>query len=221
MCGISSGIRNGRLVIVNNDGESSNCAWILLNDSTDIRLGVGKNIYINDATYKRHVALVSRTGLEVNGTFTASGTKSRAVDTESYGTRLLYCDEMPSPTFSDWGSGTLGPDGLCYVAIDDIFSETARTDLDYVVLITKRGPGDIWVSDKRSTHFVVQGTAGLSFDWEVKARQIGYECERIEDIGQRDVREEVGMQAISEADAYEEDLDYVGSIEALYGMETA
>ena len=121
--------------------------------------------------------------LTVTGNITASGTKSRLVDTDAYGDRLLYCDETPSPTFTDFGSGTIGDDGLCYVEIDAIFAETARTDMAYQVFLQKCGPGDLWVSEKLPGWFVVEGTPGLAFDWQLKAHQAGFEHERLEDHG--------------------------------------
>lgn len=115
--------------------------------------------------------------LEVSNT----GYKTKVVDTDDYGRRLLYCYETPAPMFGDVGSGTIGDDGLCYVEIDDVFSETVRTDLAYQVFLQKLGPGDLWVAEKAPTHFVVEGTPGLAFDWELKARQLGWETERLDD----------------------------------------
>jgi len=116
----------------------------------------------------------------LQGGLTVTGTKSRVVDTDTYGDRLLYCYETSSPMFGDVGSGTIDETGVCVVSIDDILSETMRTDMAYQVFLQKCGEGDLWVSEKSSMYFVVRGTPGLDFDWEVKARQVGYEYERLE-----------------------------------------
>lgn len=121
--------------------------------------------------------------LTITGRMTAGGTKSRVVRTPDYGDRLLYAYETPTPYFGDIGSATIGEDGLCVVGIDPIFAETARTDMAYQVFLQKCGEGDLWVDEKAPTHFVVRGTAGLAFDWEVKCHQRDYETERIEDLG--------------------------------------
>lgn len=113
--------------------------------------------------------------------FTCIGTKSRLAGTEGYGDRLLYCYETASPMFGDIGSGALDGTGCCYVQIDPVFAETARTDIGYQVFLQACGRGEVWVDEKAPTHFVVRGTPGLAFDWEVKAKQAGYEQTRLED----------------------------------------
>lgn len=156
---------------------------------------------------------------KVNGNLTVTGTKNRAVSTSDYGERLLYCYETPSPMFGDLGSGTIGEDGLCYMEIDDVFGETARTDIAYQVFLQKCGAGDLWVAEKRPTHFVVEGTPGLRFDWELKARQTGYETERLEDDGmQRHNPSEVDDAIAALEHAHEAD-GYVDGIESLLMQE--
>lgn len=118
---------------------------------------------------------------KVYGAFSVSGTKSRIVDTDDYGTRRLYAYETPSPMFGDLGSASTDESGECYVMLDDVFAQTARTDLPYQVFIQKCGEGDLWVAEKKPTHFVVRGTPNLAFDWELKAKQRDYESERLED----------------------------------------
>ena len=118
--------------------------------------------------------------LWLNGDLSAVGSKSRIVDTDNYSKRLLYCYEMANPVFGDIGCGMLDDEGICYVEIDDIFAETARTDIEYQVFLQKEGQGDLWVAEKNSRYFLVEGTPNLNFSWEVKAKQIGYEQTRIE-----------------------------------------
>ena len=128
-------------------------------------------------------------GLEV------TGSKSRIVETEDYGIRALYCYEMPSPMFGDIGEAWLDENGEYYGYLDDIFSETVRTDIEYQVFLQKEGRGDIWVESKNSIFFVIKGTPGLKFSWEIKAKQIGFEFERLENKG-------ISMEQL-DLDAYE------------------
>lgn len=118
------------------------------------------------------------------------GTKSKVVETDNYSQRRLYCYETPSPMFADVGSGVIGEDGCCYVEIDDIFSETVNTSRAYQVFLQRCGEGELWVSEKSNSYFVVQGTPGLSFDWEMKARQSGFEHLRLEptDLDESQIR---------------------------------
>ena len=44
----------------------------------------------------------------------------------------------------------------------------------------KEGSGDIWVDKKTENYFIVRGSSNLKFAWEVKAKQKGYEYERLE-----------------------------------------
>ena len=128
-----------------------------------------------------------RNPVEINGNtyissnLVVSGKKNRCVDTENYGTKLQYCYEMSSPYFGDIGSGVLDETGECYVNIDDIFSETICLNFEYHVFLQKEGSGDIWVEEKQNMFFVVKGTPGLKFSWEIKAKQKDYETERLED----------------------------------------
>lgn len=108
-----------------------------------------------------------------------TGTKSRVVNTKDYGERLLYCYETPSPLFGDVGEGTISDDGKCYVQIDSIFSETVTLS-QYQIFLQKYGNGDCWVSEKTPAYFVVEGTPGLPFGWELKAKQSDFDQYRLE-----------------------------------------
>lgn len=107
------------------------------------------------------------------------GTKSRIASTKDYSDRLLYCYETPSPLFGDVGEGTIGDDGNCYVWIDSIFAETVTLD-QYQVFLQKYGDGDCFVKERKSSYFVVSGTPGMTFGWELKAKQSDFDQRRLE-----------------------------------------
>ena len=107
------------------------------------------------------------------------GTKNRIVKTKDYGERLLYSYEMPSPMFGDLGEGEIGEDGSCYVWLDPIFAETITTD-QYQVFLQKYGPGDLYISNRKAGFFVVAGTPGLRFGWELKAKQADFDQRRLD-----------------------------------------
>lgn len=113
------------------------------------------------------------------GSLQVSGTKSRRVTTDQYSDRLLYCYETPSPLFGDVGEGVIGEDGYCYVAIDAIFADTITTN-QYQVFLQKYGQGDCWIAERKGGYFVVQGTPGLAFGWEMKAKQRDYDQLRLD-----------------------------------------
>ena len=181
---------------------------------------------------------------ECRGTLYCSGTvtgtiKSRDVKTDNYGNVLLYCYETPSPMFGDIGSGITDADGICYVQIDDIFSETTNLKNGYQVFLQKCGNGDIWVSEKHPNYFVVQGTPELPFDWEVKAMQKDYENTRLDAtdlyMSQETAQNEskvVASYIERENDAIREELsrvtndyetvyDFIDTIEQMYAHDAA
>lgn len=107
--------------------------------------------------------------------------KSKAVYTENYGKRLLYCYEMPSPLFGDVGEGKTDGSGECIVCLDGVFMESICQGMEYQVFLQKEGQGDIWVAEKMPGHFTVKGDKHIKFAWEVKAKQVGFGYERLED----------------------------------------
>lgn len=131
-----------------------------------------------------HAAAYSYTNFEdviIKGSLVVEGGgKSKLVATENYAKRLLYCYEMPKPYFGDIGEAILDDAGICYIQIDDIFFETVNTSCNYQVFLQKQGQGDLWIKERTPTHFVVEGTPNLSFAWELKARQAGFEYERLD-----------------------------------------
>ena len=124
-------------------------------------------------------ALKSERGIFCSGDLYVSGTKSRLVQTNDYGDRLLYCYETASPMFGDVGEGVIGEDGYCYVFLDPILVETIST-YQYQVFLQKYCLDDIYVYSKSPDHFVVAGTSGTSFGWEIKAKQSDFTQYRLE-----------------------------------------
>ena len=116
--------------------------------------------------------------ISARGNFTCSGSKSRLVDTADYGQRLLYCYETPSPLFGDVGEGVIANDGMTYVFIDSILSETIAT-AQYQVFLQAYGSGTCFIKERRSAYFIVEGTPGLQFGWELKAKQSDFSQTRL------------------------------------------
>lgn len=208
------------------EGFSSN--YIESTGSLNINTDAGKYLYFRSGTSSSKAkaywtgSQFDMTGaVKVYGNLSAS-TKNRFVQTKDYGELLLYSYETPAPMFGDVGSGTIGEDGLCYVEIDDRFTETARTDYAYQVFLQKCGEGDLWVETKTPTHFVVKGTAGLPFDWEIKARQLDLAHLRFEDSILREQMEpelELGAAIGPAIDGYEQTTYQADQIEAIYDDE--
>lgn len=119
----------------------------------------------------------------IRGKLKVSGTKSRLVSTVDYDEQLFYCYEMPTPFFGDIGESVISEDGTCMIDIDDIFQESANVSIKYYVFLQREGEGDCWIADKEQNYFIVKGTPGLKFSFEIKARQAEYEHMRFTDPG--------------------------------------
>lgn len=148
-------------------------------DGINVSNGIG-SLSVFYVSRNHNKAYVSASEFDVYGDFAVSGTKNRIVNTNNYNKRLQYCYEMPTPHFGDIGTARIDDTGECYIAIDDIFSETVNTNTEYYVFLQKEGKGDLWIKEKTPTYFVVQGTENLKFSWELKAVQKDYEFERLE-----------------------------------------
>lgn len=145
------------------------------------RSGDPKEIY-NITIGKNNVTNLIRLygSTTINGDLRVTGEKNRIVNTEWYGKRLMYSYEMTSPIFGDIGTAETDENGECVISIDDIFYETINAGIEYQVFIQKEGQGDVWVSKKEETYFVVKGSPDLKFSWEIKAKQKDYEYKRTE-----------------------------------------
>ena len=114
---------------------------------------------------------------------TVKGTKNRAVDTENYGTRLLNAYETAECLFGDVGEANTGEKGKVRIDLDPIFLETVNTKLPYHVFLSKYGKGDVWVSERAETYFIVESeNPNLEFSFEIKAKQIDYTENRLEEF---------------------------------------
>lgn len=135
--------------------------------------------YIN-GTQRVRISEGGVANVTVDGTVVVTGSKSRKVKTENYSERLLYCYETPTPIFGDIGEAVLDEEGLCYVDLDDIFTETIAERVEYQVFLQKEGEGDCWIAGKDPRYFVIKGTPGLKVAWELKAKQKEYDTYRLE-----------------------------------------
>lgn len=133
--------------------------------------------------------------LSVDGNLDVLGEKNRIVQTRGYGNIRLAAYETAEPIFGDIGTGTVGEDGRCFIFHDCVLMETVNTECEYQVFLQKYGTGDVWVSERTPTFFVVSGTPGLEFGWEMKAKQKGYELVRLDERLERIKKEKTNYAA--------------------------
>lgn len=115
----------------------------------------------------------------VDGDLNVTGTKNRVTKAGQYGMRLMNAYETAVPYFGDIGTGEIASNGICFVEIDPIFSETVSLD-DYVVFLQAEGSGECYIGEKSRDRFAVFGTPGLRFAYEIKAKQKGFEHVRLD-----------------------------------------
>ena len=158
----------------------------LIYNIDDLNIKSSDNNYMFRVTHLSSYDLATVNGtldvygkLEVYGDLLVTGTKPRLVTTDQYSKRYLYCYETPTPMFGDIGEGTIGEDGLCYISLDAVFAQTVVTQ-QYHVFLQRYGEGECWVRERKGAYFIVQGTPGLSFGWEIKAKQRDYDQLRLE-----------------------------------------
>lgn len=115
------------------------------------------------------------------GSFVSIGSKNRAAETKDFGLVKQYCYETASPYFGDMGSGKIDETGKCFIFLDQKFMQTVETAHDYLIFLTAAGNGELFVKKEeiREDFFVVYGKPGLEFFWEIKAKQKGYESDRL------------------------------------------
>lgn len=175
---------------------------------------IGHNEVGVKARNDSYKAILNSLGLDTSGGIIAGGsmqvygTKNRIVETENYAERLQYCYETPTPMFGDVGEGAIDKTGKCYVWLDDVFAETIDTDVQYQIFLQAYGEGNVYVNERSPSYFVVCGTPGLAFGWEIKAVQKGYDTVRLESF-EKPVHEEtatdVTYQLLDDLEADNED----------------
>ena len=137
------------------------------------------HISIHDSSNNQTLIIYGDGSISTRGSLLVDGSKYRRVQTANYGKKLLNCYETSTPMFGDIGEGKVAEDGKCYVWLDSAFSETIKTE-SYQVFLQKYGQGECYVTERTKRYFTVEGEPGLKFGWELKARQAGFENNRLE-----------------------------------------
>lgn len=149
---------------------------------------IGHNEVGVKARNDSYKAILNSLGLDTSGGIIAGGSmqvygaKNRIIETENYAERLQYCYETPTPMFGDVGEGKIDETGKCMIYLDDMFAETIDTDVQYQVFLQAYGEGNVYVNERSPSYFVVCGTPGLAFGWEIKAVQKNYNMIRLENF---------------------------------------
>lgn len=156
---------------------------------------VGKHIFVGESGDTLWgYGFTANNDIYAYGAIGCLGKKTRIIHTDDGRNIEMYAYETASPTFGDMGTGKLDKDGQCYVYLDDDFLLTVERDMKYIVMLTAKGAGELYVesTNEKDGYFVVKGTPKLEFYWEVKTRQKGNRDTRIE---QSDITEKEDITA--------------------------
>lgn len=158
--------------IFNGNMRLANYSQIYMTNGVSIGNGTnseGNTIYIGGG------------GLYTEGSLNCGGTKHRVVKT-SYGNIGMNAFETMGAHFADFGSGTIGEDGKCYIWLDPVFLQTIDPHQQYQVFLTPTSKGGYTHITKEQDYFIVYGDVGLKFDWQIVAKQRGYQNDRAERV---------------------------------------
>lgn len=156
---------------------------------------VGKYIYVGESGGTLWgYGFTANNDIYAYGAIGCLGKRTRIIHTDDGRNIEMYAYETASPTFGDMGTGKLDENGQCYVYLDDDFLLTVERDMKYIVMLTAKGAGELYVesTNEKDGYFVVKGTPKLEFYWEVKTRQKGNRDTRIE---QSDITEKEDITA--------------------------
>ena len=156
---------------------------------------IGKHIFVGESGGTLWgYGFTANNDIYAYGAIGCLGKKTRIIHTDDGRNIEMYAYETASPTFGDMGMGKLDEDGQCYVYLDDDFLLTVERDMKYIVMLTAKGAGELYVesTNEKDGYFVVKGTPKLEFYWEVKTRQKGNRDTRIE---QSDITEKEDITA--------------------------
>lgn len=117
------------------------------------------------------------------GDFKVTGSKN-AIHVTRAGVRATPAYELAESYLGDIGEANTGETCEIKIPIEELFSDTVNTQEIYQVFLSGYSQGNVWVSQRKVDHFVVQSELpNCSFAWEIKAKRRGYENERLIDAG--------------------------------------
>ena len=138
-----------------------------------IRLGWSDNSWTGGIT-SWHVDCSPNGNTYIGGNLQVYGAKTRVVNTD-YGRATLQAYETTESLFGEVGQGEISEDGSIRIYISEVFKETITARLAYHVFLTSYSSAQVYCSERTEDYFIINGTPGTQFSFEIKAKQRGYE----------------------------------------------
>lgn len=127
--------------------------------------------------------------VQINKNLSVFGTKN-AVHVTRDGVRATPAYETAESYLGDIGRAVTGKGNQIWIEIEELFGDTVNTDIPYEVFIQAYDDAKFWVADFKSGAFLVCSDKPLArFAWEIKAKRLGYESDRLvkQDIRNKDI----------------------------------
>ena len=129
-------------------------------------------------------------GCLVTGNFGVTGNKNAVVPT-SNGMTAINAYETAEYYFGDIGKSKTDKNGQVLIQLDPLFLETVNTSIPYHVFVSPYGNANVWVEQMDQNSFLVKSNKPyIEFSWEVKAKRLGYEKNRLE-VTQKEIPKEL------------------------------
>lgn len=126
----------------------------------------------------------------INGDLTVGGSKNAVVPT-SKGMAAINAYETAEYYFGDIGKSKTDETRQAVIKLDPLFLETVNTEIPYHVFVSSNSDAHIWVEQMSKDSFVVKSSKpNAEFSWEIKAKRLGYEDNRLK-ITQKDIPKEL------------------------------
>lgn len=118
----------------------------------------------------------------LNGDLVVGGAKNAVVPT-SQGMAAINAYETAEYYFGDIGKSKTDKNGQVLIQLDPFFLETINTSVPYHVFVSPYGNATVWVEQMDKNSFLVKSSKpNIEFSWEIKAKRLGYEDDRLKII---------------------------------------
>lgn len=128
--------------------------------------------------------------IRLNGDTYVYGAKNAIVPT-SQGMAAINAYETAEYYFGDIGKSKTDKNGQVLIQLDPFFLETINTSVPYHVFVSPYGNANVWVEQMDRNSFLVKSSKpNIEFSWEIKAKRLGYEDDRLK-IVQKEIPKEL------------------------------
>ena len=162
-------VNSGKSTLTLSGGKATTDRWI--NSQAEIVLGLDPGRIDFDAKESNF-----------SGNLTVSGSKNAVVPT-SQGMAAINAYETAEYYFGDIGKSKTDKNGQVLIQLDPLFLETVNTSVPYHVFVSPYGNATVWVEQMDKNSFLVKSSKpNIEFSWEIKAKRLGYEDDRLKII---------------------------------------